>query len=105
MFSAWLKMTHQGDWRLRLGFTLCLFLSSQRVRLFLSVFINVCVGFESVRVEEGVREAPYTQAQRWEYEGRGVGVGGCFCVRNLQDHVEMQRRSSRQRLTVVSSCM
>lgn len=73
MFSAWLKLTHQGDSRLRLGFTLCLFLSSQRVHLFLSVFINVCVGFESVRVEDGVREAPYTQAQRWEYERRGVG--------------------------------
>lgn len=52
MFSAWLKLIHQGDWRFTLGFTLCLFLSRQRVHLFLSVFINVCVGFESVRVKD-----------------------------------------------------
>lgn len=49
------------------------------MHLFLSVFINVCVGFESVRVEDGVREAPYTQAQRWEYEGKGGGGGLFLC--------------------------
>lgn len=74
MLNAWLKLIHQGDLRFRLGFTLCLFLSSQRVHLFLSVYINVCVEFECVRVKDGAREVPYTQARRWEYGEGGVQV-------------------------------
>lgn len=41
----------------------------------LSVYINVCVGFESVRAKIGVREAPYTGSEIGIW-GRGLGGSG-----------------------------
>lgn len=91
MLNAWLKLIHQGDLRFRLGFTLCLFLSSQRVHLFLSVYINVCVEFECLRVKDGAREVPYTQARRWEYGEGGSRLKSLFlcqeCAGQREDAV------------------
>lgn len=59
---------------------------------FLSVYINVCVEFECVRVKDGAREVPYTQARRWEYgEGGGSRLKSLFlcqeCAGQREDAV------------------
>lgn len=68
---------------------------------FLSVYINVCVGFESVRAKDGAREAPYTQARRWEYGGSRLK--SLFLGQECAGQREVT--VFRERLTMVRSSM